>query len=91
MNRLRIEDITKYVEDNIGAFHQKRIDTLDKLKLSQILKQKNPYLFKAKYDLMVSYSNQLNKFTVDFANEFCTETGAIDWDKLVQFNSEAAK
>jgi Type II restriction endonuclease EcoO109I len=245
MNKLRAEDITRYVEDNIGAFHQKRIDSLDKLKLSQILKRKNPYLFKAKYvltasnivkgivdahissseegifgdwleglaifinqkvysgkkssskgidlefdtndkryivsiksgpnwgnssqiakmiadfksakktlrtsgsnleiiavngccygidnqpdkgdyfkycgqkfwrfisgddnlytdiieplgnkakerndDFMMSYSNKLNRFTMDFANEFCTEYGAIDWNKLVKFNSEAAK
>jgi hypothetical protein len=66
MNKLRAEDITRYVEDNIGAFHQKRIDSL-------------------------SYSNKLNRFTMDFANEFCTEYGAIDWNKLVKFNSEAAK
>jgi Type II restriction endonuclease EcoO109I len=42
-------------------------------------------------DFMMSYSNKLNRFTMDFANEFCTEYGAIDWNKLVKFNSEAAK
>jgi hypothetical protein len=36
------------VEDNIGTFHQKRLTSLDKLKLSKVLKRKNPYLFKAK-------------------------------------------
>jgi Type II restriction endonuclease EcoO109I len=54
MGALNLSDITQYVEDNIGAFHQKRIESLDKLKLSQILKRKNPYLFKAKYILTTS-------------------------------------
>ncbi|MDR1161169.1 MAG: cytosolic protein [Tannerellaceae bacterium] len=48
MKQLKINDVTQYVENNIGAFHQKRIDCLDKLKLKTILKKKNPYLFKAK-------------------------------------------
>jgi endonuclease III-like uncharacterized protein len=33
----------------LAAFHQKRIDSLNKLKLKTVLKKKNPYLFKAKY------------------------------------------
>ena len=42
---------TQYVEENIGTFHAKRIQSLDDLKLSKVLKRKNPYLFKAKYVL----------------------------------------
>ncbi len=41
-------DIRFYVENNIGSFHSKRLQNLEKLKLNQILKRKNPYLFKAK-------------------------------------------
>ena len=48
---LNLVDVVKYVEENIGTFHQKRISSLDYLKLSKILKRKNPYLFKAKYVL----------------------------------------
>lgn len=48
MKKLNLKDVTQYVEQNIGAFHQKRIQSLDTLKLSQVLKRKNPYLFKAK-------------------------------------------
>ena len=51
MKRLKINDITQYVENNINVFHQKRIERLDKLKLKTILKKENPYLFKAKYVL----------------------------------------
>lgn len=54
MNQLNLEDVTQYVENNIGAFHQKRIGRLDKLKLKTVLKKKNPYLFKAKHLLTAS-------------------------------------
>jgi len=43
-----------YVGKNIGIFHQRRIQSLDALKLEKILKRKNPYLFKAKYVLTAS-------------------------------------
>ncbi|WP_420264353.1 PmeII family type II restriction endonuclease [Candidatus Magnetominusculus dajiuhuensis] len=43
-----IDIIRQYVEYNIGVFHKKRIQNLEKLRLNQILKRKNPYLFKAK-------------------------------------------
>jgi len=49
MKSLNLKDVSEYVEKNIGAFHQKRIQSLGGLKLSQIIKRKNPYLFKAKY------------------------------------------
>lgn len=51
MKSLALSDIAKYVEENIGAFHGKRIDSLQTLKLNQVLKRKNPYLFKAKHFL----------------------------------------
>lgn len=46
--KLNLAEVTRYVEENIGTFHQKRIESLDKLKLSKVLKRKNPYLYKAK-------------------------------------------
>lgn len=48
MKPLKIDDVNKYVEENIGTFHVKRLKSLENLKLSTILKRKNPYLFKAK-------------------------------------------
>lgn len=38
-------------------------------------------------DFIKSYSQMINKFTKEFANEFCNDNGDIDWDKLVRFNS----
>jgi hypothetical protein len=51
MKPLNLKDVTQYVEDNIGVFHEKRISGLNDLKLKRILSKKNPYLFKAKYIL----------------------------------------
>lgn len=57
MSKLNLKEITKYVEDNIDNFHAKRLEKLEKLNFKQVLKRKNPYLFKAKnilsaHDLM---------------------------------------
>jgi hypothetical protein len=50
------------------------------------------YKAKEKNDSFIqSYSQMLNKFTKQFANEFCNNDGAIDWPKLVGFNSSADK
>lgn len=51
MRKLNLNDVSRYVEENIGTFHQKRITGLNKLKLKEVLAKKNPYLFKAKYVL----------------------------------------
>ncbi|MDQ2720391.1 MAG: cytosolic protein [Bacteroidota bacterium] len=51
MKQLNLKDVTQYVEQNIGTFHQKRIAGLNDLKLKKVLGKKNPYLFKAKYIL----------------------------------------
>jgi hypothetical protein len=46
--KLNSLSVQQYVERNIGTFHQKRIESLGKLKLKTILKRKNPYLYKTK-------------------------------------------
>ena len=40
-------------------------------------------------DFQMSYSNMINKFVREFANNFCDSNGAIDWQKLLEFNSKA--
>lgn len=49
MEKFSLKEVSQYVENNIGVFHQKRIAGLSDLKLSKVLRKKNPYLFKAKY------------------------------------------
>jgi len=48
MAKVSLMEITRFVEKNIQKFHQKRLDSLKKLQLDDVLKRKNPYLFKAK-------------------------------------------
>ncbi len=47
MKKLNLQNVTQYVEDNIGEFHQRRLETVNSIKLKEVLKSKNPYLFKA--------------------------------------------
>ncbi len=76
MKRLNLNDVLQYVEQNIGTFHQKRIKSLDKLKLSGVLKRKNPYLFKAKYVLT---AEQIVKGLVNAHISSNEETIFGDW------------
>ncbi len=48
MKALKLSDVQNYVNQNIGTFHQSRISRLQEVKLKQVLKKKNPYLFRAK-------------------------------------------
>jgi hypothetical protein len=48
MTPLNLSNVTQYVEQNIGDFHQRRLDKVTNIKLNEVLASKNPYLFKAK-------------------------------------------
>jgi predicted GIY-YIG superfamily endonuclease len=41
-------------------------------------------------DFIEAYSKQINKFTLNFGNLFCDKSGAINWEKLVKFNSSVS-
>ncbi len=76
MKELNLDDVRVYVEKNIGCFHQKRILSLDKLKLKDVLKRKNPYLFRAKSMLT---AEQIIKGLVDAYISSNEETLFGDW------------
>ncbi|MDR1937254.1 MAG: cytosolic protein, partial [Tannerellaceae bacterium] len=76
MKHLEIANVTQYVEENIGTFHQKRIDSLNGLKLKLVLKKKNPYLFKAKHFLT---AEQIIKGFTDAFISSNEETIFGDW------------
>jgi len=48
MNPLNLDDVVAYIEENIGDFHRRRENSLQNLKLGEVLKKKNPYLFRVK-------------------------------------------
>jgi hypothetical protein len=76
MRKLRTNDIIQYVEKNILTFHQKRIDKIGNLKLKEILKKKNPYLFKAKY---LQTAEEIVKEIVNAYISSSEETMFGDW------------
>ena len=76
MKKLNLQDVTQYVEQNIGIFHLKRIQSLDNLKLKDVLKRKNPYLFKAKYVLT---ADEIVRGIVDAHISSNEETIFGDW------------
>lgn len=76
MKKLILNDVSLYVEKNIGTFHEKRIQSLDNLKLTQVLKRKNPYLFKAKFVLT---AEQIIRGIVDAHISSNEETIFGDW------------
>lgn len=76
LQKRNLKDASQYVEQNIGTFHQKRIQSLDGLKLTQVLKRKNPYLFKAKYVLT---AEQIIRGIVDAHISSNEETIFGDW------------
>ncbi len=48
MRALNLKAVEKYVNENIDTFHNSRLEKVSGLKLKDVLKRKNPYLFRAK-------------------------------------------
>lgn len=76
MKSINLNDVKNYVEDHIGVFHIKRIQSLDNLMLKKVIERKNPYLFKAKYLLT---SEQIIKSLVEAHISSNEETIFGDW------------
>jgi len=71
-----ISDVIAYVENNISQFHNQRIEKIKTLKLKQVLKKKNPYLFKAKY---LTTSVEIVKQLIEAYISSSEETMFGDW------------
>lgn len=76
MRQLNLNDVALYVEQNIGVFHQKRIQNIDDLKLTKVLRRKNPYLYKAKHLLT---ADEIVRGIVDAHVSSNEETIFGDW------------
>ena len=48
MTRLDISQVREFVNQHIDSFHQNRISAIQNIRLNNVLKRKNPYLFRAK-------------------------------------------
>jgi Type II restriction endonuclease EcoO109I len=75
-------DYFKYCGQVFGEFISGNTDLYTEIiePLGHKAKQKNE-------EFLISYSQMINKFTREFGNDFCKNNGAIDWVKLVKFNS----
>lgn len=54
MKPVKQSEVRAYIHGNIGGFHTSRLSSLKDLRLNDVLKKKNPYLFKAKNILVAS-------------------------------------
>ena len=59
MNSITDAQLADYVQASIGSFHEKRLEALKTLRLDDLLRRKNPYLFRSKnvstaFDLIAS-------------------------------------
>ncbi|MDR2756484.1 MAG: hypothetical protein LBC20_12325 [Planctomycetaceae bacterium] len=78
--------VIEYVRKYIGTFHQQRIDCLAELKLRDVLKRKNPYLFRVK---SLNIAHDVVKGITDAHISSNEETIFGDWlEKLVIFVNE---
>jgi hypothetical protein len=62
MPSLTPEEITEHVQFNIGKFHEAKLASLRKLKIDDVLRRKNPYLYKAKG---IQDAHELVRYLVD--------------------------
>lgn len=71
-----INKVEGYVRDNISQFHEARINKLKKLKLEELLKKKNPYMYKAKN---INAADQLVRGLASAFMSSAEETMFGDW------------
>ena len=76
MGKLKLNDVTDYIERNIKAFHQKRIESLESFSLKNVLQQKNPYSFMTEYNFT---AEQIIRELVDAHISSNEETIFGDW------------
>ena len=71
-----INKVEDYVRNNISQFHEARINKLKKLKLEELLKKKNPYMYKAKN---INAADQLVRGLASAFMSSAEETMFGDW------------
>jgi hypothetical protein len=76
MTNSLINDVIKYVENNISIFHEKKLNKIQTLKLKNVLGKKNPYLFKAKN---IQTAEEIIKSIVDAYLSSSEEAMFGDW------------
>jgi len=91
MKKLSSDDLKYYIEQHIDTFHRSRLESLKGLKLKNLSIEPLGYKAKEKNEeFNISYSEIINRFTLEFANEYCIN-GKINWTSLMKYNSGSYK
>ena len=70
MKELDLKEVESFVNENIVIFHENKIKALEKQNLKNLLKKKNPYLFKAKnISLATDFVRNLLEATISSSEE----------------------
>lgn len=48
MEKLNLDDVREFINENIASFHKNKLAILERIDLKELLRKKNPYLYKAK-------------------------------------------
>lgn len=78
---------SKIYRDRSGQAFWEELTGDDKFytKLIQLMKEEVIIKHRAKY--RKAWQQAVNRYVREFTNDFCDTTGAIDWEKLLKFNS----
>lgn len=68
MNKVSNEELNSFVNENINEFHNKKLELIKKVSLDNVLKRKNPYLFRAKN------LNNAGEFVLDILNAYLSSS-----------------
>ncbi|MFA4944706.1 MAG: hypothetical protein WC789_08415 [Lentisphaeria bacterium] len=81
---MKSQELDLLVGKLLDDFYARRINKLSGMKLRDAMKER-PRLHKDKFQ--EEWGKAVNRFTRDFANDYCDKDGASDWHALVKFNS----
>lgn len=63
------KNIHEYITNNLVSFHEARIGRVKKLNLNELIKRKNPYLFRTKYETAEEIVRGLCDATISSSEE----------------------
>ncbi len=68
-NLLLQKSIQEYITYNLSSFHEARIGKIKKLQLKELIKRKNPYLFRTKFETAEEIIRGLCDATISSSEE----------------------
>src|SRR5215210_1488589 len=82
MTEEQLEAVRAYIRENIDEFHNNRLNKIKNLRLTDILKRKNPFLFKAKN------INTAQEFISSILDAYLSSSDINPTAKVLPFNPD---